>query len=142
MHDDRFKKDMERRFERWNRKKSKGRVWTGLLLLLVGVLLFIKTANLAFFPFWFFTWPTLLIVIGLFSGLKHRFRGGFWIILVVIGGLSLANDIKPSMHLARYEWPIFFTALGLVFILRPRHRRCRRWQGIPGEGEERATDDN
>jgi predicted membrane protein len=125
MNEEQFKEKIEEGRQKWERKRTHGRIWTGFLLLVIGVLLFVKTANLFFFPAWFFTWPVLLIILGLFSGLKHRFRGGFWFILILVGGFSLMNDLNPNLNLDRYEWPAIFMVLGLMFILRPRKSRWR-----------------
>ena len=101
---ERFKKRIE---ERWGHKKrGHGRLWTGLFLLGIGGLLLLKTANILIFPPWFFTTPVLLIAIGLFIGLRHNFRGPVWIILMLIGGLILADRIDPTLNLDRYMWPM------------------------------------
>ena len=132
MNDEQFEKKIEEGRERWKQRKTHGRIWTGFLLLVIGVLLFVKAANLLYFPSWFFTWPVLVIIIGLYSGLKHRFRGGFWAIMLLVGGFALASDLNPNLNLDRYEWPAIFVVLGLVFILRPK--RHHRWRGRGGRG--------
>lgn len=117
--------------ERWGGDpgmRSRGRVLTGVLLFFIGILLLLKTSNLVWFPNWFFTWPMILIVIGIFSALKHGFRGP-WPIFLLIGGLFMANEINPTWHMERYIWPIVLIAIGIGFILRPRkHHRWRRWR--------------
>lgn len=128
MNEQDFKNRIEERWGRFERRSHRGRIWTGFFLLLVGALLLLKTANIILFPGWFFTWPVLLIGIGLFTGIKHGFRGGFWAILILIGGLSLANHFDPTWNLDRYIWPIIFIAIGLIFILRPKRSCSRRWR--------------
>jgi len=127
MNEEQFKQGLEEGRRKWERRKTHGRVWMGFMLLLVGVLLFLKNANLTIFPDWLFSWPCLIILVGLISGLKHRFRGGFWLILLLIGGFSLINELNPGYDLQRYEWPAIFVLLGILFILRPRGR-SRRWR--------------
>lgn len=107
--------------------RNRGRVFTGLLLFFIGVLLLLKTANWVLFPSWFFTWPMIFIAIGLISAVKHGFRGGFWFVFLLIGGIFLVNEIDPTWHMDRFVWPIILIAIGIGFILRPRrHRRCYR----------------
>jgi predicted membrane protein len=141
MNEDTFKNEIRERWGKYEKHRHHGRVWTGLLLLLIGILLFVKTANIILFPTWFFTWPVLLIAIGLFSGIRHGFRGGFWLILLIIGGLSLADVIDPSLNMDRFNWPIIFVVIGLVFILRPRSSHWRRWRHHRHRWQERYPDD-
>ena len=109
--------------------RGRGRTLTGVLILSIGVLLSLKVSNIVLFPHWFFSWPMLLIGIGIVSGIRHRFRGFFWFILLLIGGLSLADRIDPTLNMDKYNWPIVFILIGLTFILRPKsHERWRRWR--------------
>lgn len=125
-------------------KRGHGRILTGLFLLAIGSVLFLKQTGFPM-PVWLFTWPMLLIVFGLFIGLKHGFRGAGWIILVVIGGVNLFDFIEPDYSFQKYTAPILLLALGLFLILRPHRksgRRWRNWQGDswnePGVTENRA----
>lgn len=118
-------------YERWGRyppRSNRGRAITGVLLFFIGILLLLKTANIVWFPSWFFSWPMLLIVLGVLSGIKHGFRGSFWLLLFVAGGLWLYANVY-NVNIRPYIVPIILIALGLMFILRPnRSRRCREWQ--------------
>ena len=137
-----FKNEMERRWGGHERRSRRGRVWAGLFLLVVGGLLLLKTLNIFFFPEWFFTWPVFLIAIGLFMGARHRFRGGFWFIPILIGGLLLVNEANPSLQLNRFIAPFIIIGIGLMFIFRPRSSRCHRWReyrergGQPSQAQE------
>jgi predicted membrane protein len=129
MNDQEFKNKIEERWGGDPKMRSRGRVLTGVLLFFIGILLLLKTANLVWFPQWFFTWPMIFIAVGIFTGLKHGFRGGPWIIFLLIGGLFLANQIDPTLHMNNYIWPIILIAIGISFILRPRRRhRWQRWK--------------
>ncbi|MFL5807970.1 MAG: LiaF transmembrane domain-containing protein, partial [Flavisolibacter sp.] len=125
MNEERFKKEVE---ERWggHRRNRTHRVWTGLLLFIIGGLLLLKIVNPFLFPYWFFTWPVLMIGIGLFSGIRHGFRGPFWLIMITLGSIFLAGQLNPTMHLERFIWPIMLMVLGVSFILRPKRRRWAR----------------
>ena len=126
---ERLENDMSRRIDYHEGKRGHGRIWAGLILLLVGALLLLRSTNMITLPTWFFTWPVLLITIGLVSGIRHRFRGPFWFILVLIGGFGLADKIDPALQLDRYIWPVIFMALGLLFILKPKKSRGKNWYG-------------
>lgn len=138
MNEQEFKNKIEERWGDHGRRRNHGRVWTGFFMLVVGVLLLLKTANLVLFPHWFFTWPVLLITIGIFSGIRHRFRGGFWLVLLIIGAFSLVDIIDPSMNTDRFTWPVIFIAVGLMFILRPK--RTHRWRHYGREWRDRQKE--
>ena len=135
---DNFKNEIRQRWEMRQRKSGRGRAFTGLLLLAVGGLLLLKTTGAIIFPSWFFTWPMLVIAIGLFSGIKHGFRGPFWAIMLLVGGFGLADKMDPTMDLSRFIWPVVIMAMGLLFIFRPRKSCRNRWQ----DRLEPATTDN
>ncbi|MFL5741836.1 MAG: LiaF transmembrane domain-containing protein [Flavisolibacter sp.] len=128
MTDEQFKNEIRERWGGDPHQRARGRVWTGFFILVLGVLLLLKTANILLFPYWFFTWPVLMIAIGLFSGIRHGFRGAVWLMFIIIGGLSLVDNIDPTLHMDRFNWPIIFIAIGLVFIFRPHKNRWGGWR--------------
>jgi len=141
------KQEFERRIEeRWGRhgrrRSERGRIFGGLFMLIIGAVLLLKVSGAVFFPAWFFTWPVLLIAIGLFSGVRHRFRGIGWLFPLAIGVIFLTDNLSPDMHLRPYLWPMLLIAAGLFVIFRPRNRRCR--PGDPGgdDFDNRRTFDN
>jgi len=128
----RLKQDRHRRWEthmseRWSdrsQSRSSG-VWTGVLLLLIGVDYFLVENNV--FPKWMWSWEVLLIAMGLFIGVRHNFRSPAWFILMVIGGVFLIKSDEfgryfPGINLNNI-WPVALIILGLFFILRPRRHR-------------------
>jgi predicted membrane protein len=110
---------------------SRSSIWTGVFILVIGVAALLK-ASLTGAPDWLFTWPTFLIALGVFIGLRHRFRGVAWFILIVIGSIFLYNHMNPDISLQRYIWPMAMIVVGLFFILRPR----RRWSEKKNAGEQ------
>lgn len=110
-------------------------------MLIVGAVLLLKVSGAVLFPGWFFTWPVLLIAIGLFSGIKHRFRRIGWLIPVVIGGVFLLDELSPALTFRPYVWPVLLIGAGLFIIFRPKNRRCGRGEGPDDnlEGERNFT---
>lgn len=141
------KEEFERRIEeRWGRKgrrirNERGRVWGGLFMLIIGTVLLLKVSGTILFPAWVFTWPVLLIVIGLFSGVRHRFRGIGWLFPLAIGVIFLADNLSPDMRLRPYLWPILLIAAGLFVIFRPKNR-CRRGGPDDNDFESQKTFDD
>ncbi len=116
---------------------SHGRIWTGLFILIIGVIALLKVSNII--PpgwSWIYTWPVFLIGLGLFIGIRHRFFGYTWLILMLIGGAFLVDHLNPDMEMHRYTWPAILIVLGLFFIFRP-HRRWH-WE----EDEKKNSSDS
>lgn len=114
-------------------RRGQNNASAGIFLLIIGSLLLARELGAAFPP-WFFTWPMLLIGIGLFIGVRHGFRGGGWIFPVLIGAIFLADRISDSINLRPFLWPIIIIGLGLLFIFKPRRGPCyhnRRRDGEP-----------
>lgn len=103
------------------------RVGGGLFLLFAGFLLLAYKMG-APIPSWVFTWPVLLIAIGLLSGIKSRFHNPGAYILILIGGVFLVDQSIPGIDLHNYIAPIILIGLGLLFILRPKGRSCGRYR--------------
>lgn len=105
-------------------------VWAGVFVILIGIVLLLKQYGIIF-PNWLFSWPVLLIVFGVYIGLKHNFRGGAWLALILIGTAFLIDDIMPGWSIGNYIWPLAIICIGLFLIFRPRSRspfrhRCGR----------------
>jgi len=100
---------------------NRGRALGGLIVVAVGVVLLAKQVGVDF-PYWFFSWPMLLITIGLYLGFRHSFRNLGWLFPTAIGAVFLINDIVPELELKQYLWPIIIIVIGLVMIFRPRGR--------------------
>lgn len=113
----------------------KGRIFAGLILLIAGGALLLRNLDLVLLPWWLFTWPMILIAVGLISGVKHGFRGGFWLVFMLLGVLFLFNEIDPTLHLKRFIAPIAIIAVGLTFLLRPKKRRRHPGHGSSYHGD-------
>ena len=99
--------------------RENGRIVGGLILVAVGAVLLLR--NIGFlFPHWLFSWPMILILVGIYSGFKHQFRNNSWIILIAIGGFFLFDRFIPELGLEPYFWPILIMVIGVIFILRPK----------------------
>jgi hypothetical protein len=52
---------------------NSGRVFGGIVLLLIGLAFFAREAGI-YFPHWLFSWPMILVAIGLLPGGLRRLR--------------------------------------------------------------------
>jgi len=103
-----------------------GRIFAGLFLLVIGAFLVAKESGF-FFPSWLFSWQMLLIVIGLFIGLKKQFRNPGWIAPIAVGTFFLLDDFFPDLTIRRYFLPFGIIFVGLLLILRSKNHT--NWRG-------------
>lgn len=115
-------------FDRCHRRNTRtGRMLGGIVVIGVGAVLLAHQMGVMF-PHWLFTWPMLLIVIGIFSGAKHQFSRGGWFVPIIIGCVFLVDDIFPDVTIGPMIWPIIIIGIGLIMILRPHRRHPHHWQ--------------
>ena len=110
--------------ERPNGMRS-SRIWSGFFLLVAGLLLLGYKMG-APIPEWIFTWPVLLIAIGLLSGIKSRFHNPGSFIMILIGSIFLIDQSIPGIDFHNYILPVILIGVGILFILRPRRGRLER----------------
>ena len=101
---------------------SKKRIIAGAFIAGYGVLLLLSKITMAI-PAWIFTWPVLLIALGLFTGLKHNFRNSSWIVLMLVGGFFLADNILKITTLHAFIVPTLIIAAGILILVRPAAKR-------------------
>ena len=139
----------ERWKERWEARSERqpaghGHVWTGLFLLLIGGVALVKSFGVPM-PVWLFSWQVLLIVIGLFIGLRKGFREGGWFVPILVGGAFLVNDYFLNGELRQHIWPLVLICIGILFIFRPRKKKnwkaCGQKKNGPTQVEGINRDD-
>ena len=101
------------------------RIWSGFFLLVAGLLLLGYKMG-APIPDWIFTWPVLLIAIGLLAGIKSRFHNPGSFIMILIGSIFLIDRFLPGINFHNYILPIILIGIGILFILRPQRGRFGR----------------
>src|SRR5690349_9782452 len=114
--------------EKFTNSNSTSRLCSGLIILGVGLVFFLKNFGIHI-PHWVISWHTLLIVIGLLVGYKRNFNGGGWLIMVLVGGFFTLEDIG-EFDLSKYYFAIAFIILGLYMIFKPKRTEWdkERWK--------------
>ncbi|QIH33075.1 DUF5668 domain-containing protein [Sphingobacterium sp. DR205] len=92
----------------------------GAIVIIVGIFLLLNNLNLGnWFPNWLFSWPTILIIIGLVIGVNSQFQKKSAIILLIIGGASLISRMMRT-DFGSVTVPIIIISLGIYFIMSKR----------------------
>ena len=106
-----------------NQNRHNGRMIAGAIIVIIGGLLLVDQLDIVLIPDWVFSWPMLLIAIGLYIGVKHNFHNLSWLILMLIGGAFLADDALPGYEISDFVWPSAIIILGVYMIVRHSHNR-------------------
>jgi Predicted membrane protein (DUF2154). len=102
-----------------DRNKMSSSLWVGLLILIIGSLLFFDRLDLYDFPRWLFSFKTLLIVIGLGIGIKRKFEGIGWLVMILVGSFFLIDDIPGFPYdIDRYAFPVGIIIVGSFIVFR------------------------
>jgi len=97
-----------------------GKTIAGFILMGLGLVLLLKQFDLYFFPNWIFSWPMILIVVGLVKRANNP-NNQSWLILILVGCLFLLERIFPEGNVFHFGWPIIIIAAGLWLIFRRNH---------------------
>ena len=115
------------------RHSHSSRIFWGLVLILIGVLVLFE--RFGFHDFWYLLstwWPAVFILIGISILLGNGFRRpGAGLFFIIFGGFFLLWELDILEHGAwHYLWPAGLIALGLWIILHPAFRHHGP-EGIP-----------
>jgi predicted membrane protein len=92
------------------------RTTVGAIILIIGSLLLIDQLNLFFIPDWLFSWPMILVAIGVYSGVKHNFRKPTAAIMILLGVAFLFTENINNAD--RIVWPVAIIAAGTWMVLK------------------------
>jgi predicted membrane protein len=115
---------------------TNNRVIIGVVLVLAGLFLVIR--NTGFFPDFIdhviFSWPMLLVTIGLIMTLGASEKTGGIIVMAVGGFFMIPLLFRETFHMYDMFWPSIFIIVGIIFIVTKR----KGWHagstaGISGE---------
>lgn len=101
-----------------NPSKYSGKIIAGFILTAIGLSLLFQQLNWFFFPSWLFSWPMILIIVGLVQRANNRSNSSSWLILIVVGCLFLVEKIFPGQNVVHLGWPVIIIAAGLWMIFR------------------------
>lgn len=105
--------------------KNNSTLVTALIFIGIGIFWFLRKWGVVF-PDWLFSWPMILVVIGLFIGIGDGFKNPVSYILIALGGLFLLEPyINLPRRLLEFLWPIVFITVGVVILINYLKNRNR-----------------
>jgi predicted membrane protein len=126
----------ERRNERHH--LSNNRPLVGVVLVLAGLFLVIR--NTGFFPEFIdnviFSWPMLLVAVGLVMTLGASEKTGGIIVMAVGGFFMIPLIFRETFHMYNMFWPSIFIIVGVIFIISRRgnwNRANLNSKGVVGD---------
>lgn len=121
-------RDERRQYRREHNHLQNNRAITGVILVLVG--LFLVLRNTGFFPEFIdhviFSWPMLLVTIGLIITIGSSGGKTSGIIVMAVGAFFLIPHIFRYTFDINMFWPAIFIIIGVIFIFSKR----RGWSAI------------
>lgn len=112
--------------------KKNNKQWFGVLLIIIGVLFLAKTFELPL-PNWVYTWPMLLVGIGIYSGIVSKFKDWSWVIMIGIGAIFLIDDITGrDIHAFSIIIPGLMIYYGIKFLTKS-NKKVHIYDEITGE---------
>jgi predicted membrane protein len=103
-----------------------------VILVLAG--LFLAIRNTGFFPDFIdhviFSWPMLLVIIGLVMTLGSTEKTGGIIVMAVGGFFMIPLVFRETFHMYNMFWPSIFIIIGVIFIV----TRRRGWNSVKTKG--------
>lgn len=116
-------RDFYSKHPHYHEHRQRNRVFFGIALALIGIALMLKTMGILPYFTLEYSWPIVLIIIGLLIGIKSGFRRNAWWILIAVGVAHVIPQFmifgKPSSH---YIWPAVLITAGVAIALRPRRQ--------------------
>lgn len=136
---------MEKHPNHTSQKSENGRLWAGILILLIGFGLLARQLNIDhFFPYWLLSWPMILVVVGLIIGGNSNFKNPAGIILIGMGALFLIQR-----HFDYNIWKLFFpiaiivVGFYLLFVNKGSSKTSRsQWQESASQSQDPTTEPN
>lgn len=119
--------DMEQKNE-MQRRDGDNRFLAGIFIVGVGVLLLLQKLHFPI-PSYIFHWPGILIMVGLYMGIKSNFQNSTAYIMLAIGGVFLLNDMFYNYDLHDLILPVILIIVGLSVVFRPKSKwRNYEWK--------------
>ena len=106
-----------------------GRVFFGVLVIVIGVLFLVDKAGIAELDGLLDWWPSLIILYGAWRLIANRFRSLFLPLLLIASGVVLQLRQLDTADVFSTIWPAMLIALGVAIVIGGMRSRNRRQRG-------------
>ncbi|MFD2286818.1 hypothetical protein GJU39_14485 [Pedobacter petrophilus] len=100
-----------------NQIKNSGKALGGLVIVIIGMAFLLDNLGLDI-PNWIFSFWSLLIVLGIFIGVRRNFKGIGWLVLVLIGSYNTVDRMGFDLDLSKYAPGVGLVIIGGFLIFR------------------------
>jgi len=122
------------------KRRSGSGMLAGILFILFGVVMLIRTlGGIEFMPDWLISWPMILVVIGLVTGINHRFRKPGAYICLSLGLAFLLGEINPEIFSGQLIFPAVLLALGFYLMFGKAGKCCMGTHSAFRHGQANGT---
>ena len=112
-------------FKNYREHRQRNRVVFGIALAITGILLMLRTLRILPCITLEYSWPAILVILGILIGFKNNFRNNAWWILIIIGGTNMVPDFTIMGHPSKdFVWPMVIILSGLAIAFRPKKDNC------------------
>jgi predicted membrane protein len=108
-----------------NHIKNSGRVWSGSIILIIGLAFLLDNLGLNI-PGWVFSFWTFLIALGVFIGVRKNFKGVWWLVLILFGVYQTVDDMGFDFDISKYALGIGLVIVGGFLIFKPKDTLKRK----------------
>jgi predicted membrane protein len=129
---------MEPNNEKYSNARQMKKYAFGVVIILAGLILLLT--NTGFLPYSFkhifFSWPMLLIAIGLISLFTSESQTPGYILLVIGGVFLLPRILDVDFNVMSLFWPVILIGIGVLILVKRVPRPVHRHHGISRTTEE------
>ena len=112
-----------------------GRLFIGAVLIIMGLLFFMRNFHFLVFNFDLFSWPVIFFILGILVIVKNR-NSSFGFILLAIGGLGIISRYfdMPIRYFITEYWPFLLIIFGIYVIFkRSSHHETGQYETVDTE---------
>ncbi len=120
--------EIEQQVIKWQKGHRRAKITAGILIVAFGTLFLLHRLNIKDFPIpkYLFSWPMILMAVGLVSIVRHKFKKIFGYVLMLLGALFLFQTWYPKAINGDIIFPVMIILVGLMVLFKRKKGPCGR----------------